>query len=192
MADKRSQRLRALAARRNLPATCREAYSQQICQHLADLPEMRGVRTILAYAASEDEADVSAFCRRAAEQGVRVAYPVSYPGGRMEARVPLDAESWERGRFGLLQPRTDRSALLAPEETDAVLIPCVAFDSACRRLGHGAGYYDRYLPQCRRARRIAVAFEAQKLAAVSVDDHDVPMQLVVTEQGVYRPAEPQG
>ena len=40
---------------------------------------------------------------------------------------------------------------------DLVLVPCTAFDAACRRVGKGKGYYDRYLPRCRNAVALGVA-----------------------------------
>lgn len=48
-----------------------------------------------------------------------------------------------------------------PQELDILLVPLVAFDEACNRMGHGRGYYDRYLPQCR-AKTIGIAFACQK------------------------------
>jgi 5-formyltetrahydrofolate cyclo-ligase len=79
------------------------------------------------------------------------------------------------------------SELVAPEEIDLVLVPCVAFDKNRNRLGHGAGYYDRYLPLCTRAKCIAVAFEAQRLPRVVTDAHDRRMDAVVTEKKIYLP-----
>ena len=60
-----------------------------------------------------------------------------------------------------------------------------AFDEAGRRLGMGAGYYDRYLPRCGKAKKILVAFDAQRLEQVYTEDCDVPMDAVVTETRVH-------
>jgi len=187
MADKQLQRAKARKNRRDIPAELRLMYSRQISHHLMQLPAVQTAKTIFSYAAAEDEVDLSVFHAAAAAEGKRIAFPVSYSGGRMEARLPEDADSWEIGRYGIAAPRVDRSRLIMPEELDLVLVPCVAFDEACRRLGHGAGYYDRYLPDCKRAVRVAVAFEAQKLPEVCTDTLDVPMQAVVTEARVYFP-----
>ena len=46
----------------------------------------------------------------------------------------------------------------------------------------GAGYYDRFLPQCRNADKILIAFEAQRLDRVCTEDSDVPMDAVITEE----------
>lgn len=186
-ADKQSQRAIALASRRDLPAGLRDAYSAQLCRTLTELPAVRRAKVILSYAAAEAEADLSVFHAWAKAQGKTVAFPVSFPGGVMEARVPAETEGWEIGRFGIASPRLERSELILPEALELVLVPCVAFDEACRRLGHGAGYYDRYLPRCTGAEFVAAAFEAQKLPEVTVDGHDMPMGAVVTERRVYLP-----
>ena len=67
-----------------------------------------------------------------------------------------------------------------------VLVPCVGFDGALRRLGHGMGFYDRYLARCRRAAAILTAFEAQRLERVPTEPHDRAFSVLVTERGVFR------
>ena len=46
----------------------------------------------------------------------------------------------------------------------------------------GAGYYDRFLPQCRNAVRILIAFEAQCLDRVCTEAFDLPVDAVITEE----------
>lgn len=181
--EKKIQRERCTAACRGLSAQQRAAFNAAICRHLTALPALRAAQTLLSYRATETEADLSAFHAWAAEQGKTLAFPVSYPGGRMEAYVPQGPESWERGRYGIWSPIRERSRLIPPEQLDAVILPCVGFDGRGRRLGHGGGYYDRYLPLCPQAQRILVAFEAQRLEAVAVDVHDQNAHEVVTELG---------
>ena len=79
-----------------------------------------------------------------------------------------------------------RSSTPSPEELDAVLVPCVGFDDTLCRLGHGMGYYDRYLPRCTRAAAILTAFEAQRLERVPTEPHDFSFRAAVTEKGVFQ------
>ncbi len=181
--EKELQRALALEHRRSLSEDVRRAHSAAICRHLAELPALQTARVIFSYMAVGEETDLATFHRWALEQGKTLAFPVSYPQGRMEAYVPKGPESWARGRYGILAPIPERSRRLDPRELDVVILPCVGFDAAGHRLGHGGGYYDRYLPQCPRAFWVLVAFEAQRLDAVAVDTHDQSAQAVVTESG---------
>ena len=181
--EKRDQRAACLARRDALSPGERATFSAAICRHLTELPALQAAKVIFSYMAAGTEADLVAFHRWALAQGKTLAFPVSYPQGRMEAYVPAGPESWARGRYGILAPIPERSRRLDPQELDAGILPCVAFDAAGRRLGHGGGYYDRYLPQCPKAVRVLVAFEAQRLDAVATDPHDQRAQALVTESG---------
>lgn len=175
-----------MAARGALSEEARRIRSAAVCRRLTELPEIAAARTILSYAALGTETDLAAFHAWAQREGKTVAFPVTQPGGIMYAAVPRSAESWTQGRFGLREPEPANSDPVAPELLDAVIVPCVAFDGQGRRLGHGAGYYDRYLPHCIHACCAAAAFEAQKLAQVCVNDLDIAMDIVVTEDRIYR------
>ena len=183
--EKAAQRLACLARRRALTPEDRAAHCAAVCRLLESLPELQSARTILSYATARDEVDLTAFHRWAAARGARLAFPISYPGGIMEAAVPHSPEDWVVGRYGLQVPVRERADILAPEELDAVLVPCVGFDAGGGRIGHGAGYYDRYLPRCAHAAVIAVAFEVQRVPQIVREPSDWLMDLVVTENGVF-------
>lgn len=183
--EKQAQRERCKTRLYGLFAKERAEYSTAICGYLMALPALQGVKMILSYRATELEADLSDFHAWALARGKTLAFPVSYPGGHMEAYVPQSPESWEQGRYGILSPIPERSRLVEPGELDAVILPCVGFDGQWRRLGHGGGYYDRYLPRCPRAVRVLAAFEAQRLERVETGTTDQSVHTLVTEQGVF-------
>ena len=77
-------------------------------------------------------------------------------------------------------------------EPDSLIVPVVAFDSACTRLGYGGGFYDRTL-QILRAKRaqtdrplVAVGFahSVQEHPAIPRDAHDQRLDAIVTEAGL--------
>ena len=47
--------------------------------------------------------------------------------------------------------------------------------------GMGAGYYNRFLPQCVNTKRIIAAIEVQRMESVFTDPWDVPMDDIFTE-----------
>ena len=67
----------------------------------------------------------------------------------------------------------------------AGVVPGVAFDQACRRIGRGGGHYDRMLAEMA-AWKIGVAFDFQVFGEVPYDTHDVAMDLVVTPTQTIR------
>ena len=177
---KAEQRRIARALRRALSPAERAANSAAICQRLLSLPEVRTARRILSYRALPDEVDLHAL---ETTPGVAIAYPRCLGGGVMEAYVPNGALL--PGPFGIEEPNPALSRLVAPGELDLVLVPCLAFDAERNRLGHGAGYYDRFLPRCRNAAILAVAFEAQRLERIVTEAHDRKMDAIVTEKAIY-------
>ena len=95
-------------------------------------------------------------------------------------------------RFGIPEPPLKHRRICLPWALDLVLVPLVAFDAHCNRLGMGGGYYDRTLSflrhRCvwRRPRLIGVGHECQRADRLPTRDWDVPLDMVITERRVYR------
>ena len=87
------------------------------------------------------------------------------------------------GAYGI--PIPEEGAYFTPQ---TILIPGVAFDDAGYRLGYGGGFFDRTLaalhprPLC-----LGIGFDAGRLATMSPESHDRPMDALVTESGVFLP-----
>ena len=131
------------------------------------------------------EVDLAGLAEQAARLGKTVAYPVCGENFTLTAAVP-GPDGWEMGAYGIRTPVLERAALIRPEALDLVLVPCTAFDAVCRRVGMGKGYYDRYLPRCRNAVALGVAFEAQRVPEAAADEQDWQLDGFVTERKVYR------
>ena len=182
---KRLQRKAGIAARNGLEAHTASAFSRDISNKLISAAYCK-VDTIFSYRAIRGEVELSLFHQWAASAGKRLAFPLCLEDGTMVAALPDSADAWETGRYGIQTPIASRSRILDPSDLDLVLAPCAAFDAARKvRCGMGGGYYDRYLPQCKRAVTIAVAFEAQRIDDLWVDDWDISLDHIVTEQNWY-------
>ena len=65
-------------------------------------------------------------------------------------------------------------------------MPLLGFDRHGTRLGYGGGYYDRTLAMLSKTPRlIGYAFASLELDHVPRDNHDIPLDAVVTDAG-YR------
>lgn len=91
-------------------------------------------------------------------------------------------------RIGLREPAA-AAPCLAPEEISALvqiaLLPGLAFARHTRhRLGYGGGFFDRFRALHPQVRAVGVGFACQVLDAVPHDERDIPMDLLVTEEGL--------
>ena len=175
MEDKKTQRKICLNARNSLSREERKRYSQIICEKL--IPYIRD-RKVLSYVPYSSEVDVSYI-----NADHPVAYPVIEEGYQMKAYIP-ENDIYSLNRYGIREPDIRYARYIAAEELDVIIIPCVGFDENRNRLGHGAGYYDRYLKDTK-ALKIIVAFEVQKLYEVISDENDIPADLIITEKNCY-------
>jgi len=88
------------------------------------------------------------------------------------------------GPFGLLEPNPKN------EEADlgsleVIFIPGLGFDVKGYRLGYGGGFYDRVLRETS-ALKVGVCYSFQLVESLPVEPHDVPVDLIITESGIFR------
>ena len=183
--DKQTQRDQAMAIRRAMSEEACARASAQICRNLMQIQEVQNARTVFSYLAVPKEADLSALHQWLAYRDCQIAFPVTLPNGIMHAFAPKSPWRFELTQFDIRSPVPEYATKISPEEIDLVLAPCVAFDEYCHRLGHGGGYYDRFLPKCKKAILIGIAFERQKLPELICGDLDIQMDYYVTESSVY-------
>ena len=156
---------------------------------LSGSPAARNASRIAAFVAVDAELDPGPFIAAAREAGRQIFLPVLGPRpGRLdfvraEAGTPLFPN-----RYGIPEPGPGQT--IGAQFLDLVLVPLVGFDEAGNRLGMGAGYYDRTFA-FRRGRRhwfgptlIGYAYECQRVDALPEMPWDVPLDGVVTEEGV--------
>ncbi len=92
------------------------------------------------------------------------------------------------GKYGILEPASIDRSLTIPEAAkliDLWIIPLVAFDENCRRLGYGGGYYDRFLEHAK-GHRLGIAFDFQKAENLNCESHDITMDGILTEIQLYQ------
>ncbi|MBC8325704.1 MAG: 5-formyltetrahydrofolate cyclo-ligase [Verrucomicrobia subdivision 3 bacterium] len=152
----------------------RTAASAAACNRLRDSKEFRSADTILIYAPLPDELDVSPLMT----DEKRFCFP-RYQANRLYVAAQVASKrELIPGKFGILEPPSDATEILAGEIA-LVILPGVAFDENCRRLGRGRGFYDRWLIDIA-GHKIGVGFDHQLIDAVPCELHDVKLDSVVT------------
>ncbi|MFP4634249.1 MAG: 5-formyltetrahydrofolate cyclo-ligase [Nitriliruptoraceae bacterium] len=181
--DKQALRASALAARRQLSRDERAAASARAVERLLELPELAGVRTVLLFAATRDELDVTGAVGQLHQRGARTLLP-RVRGDELELAAVGDLASLVLGYRGIREPA---GPAIDPEVVEVAVVPGVAFDPNGGRLGHGGGHYDRLLERLPTDTvRVGAAFACQIVPAVPREEHDQPVDLVVTEHRVHR------
>ena len=132
---------------------------------------------VAAYLARDGEVDLAPLINTLWQQGTAVALPVLADGGMFFAAYDID-ERLHGNRYGIPEPAQPR-----PVDPTVVLAPLVAFDDRGQRLGMGGGYYDRYFRASPTVRRIGIAHECQRVAALPAEPGDMPLDAVATERG---------
>jgi len=176
-----SERARLLAARLAIPPPVRRAKDVAIAANLEAILGDVGGRIVSAYQAIDGEPELDQLLGRLVASGARTALPVVVaPGRPLLFRAWTPGEPLERGIRGIAVPRPDAETVVP----DILIVPVVGFDSACHRLGHGGGFFDRTLAAMpHRPRVIGVGYAQAAIATIHPQPHDIPMHVVVTEHG---------
>jgi 5-formyltetrahydrofolate cyclo-ligase len=185
---RKNERARLLSERSALSEEALAELRLRIDHHLERaFPDL--VRGVLAFCwPYRNEYDVRHLAAALRRRGARTALPVV-----VAPKTPLIFLDWHPGvklAEGLLGiPYPVDSPEVIP---DRVLLPMVGWDSDGYRLGYGGAFFDRTLAALeKRPRVIGVTYEQAYLKTIHPQPHDIPMDFVVTERGVYR-REPQG
>jgi 5-formyltetrahydrofolate cyclo-ligase len=165
----------------------RATASRTIVQEVIALAAYRESSVVLAYASFGSELQTDGFVRSVLDQGKTLVLPkVNRAKAFLDLYEVEDPErDLEAGVWGIPEPRAGNRAV-GLDAVEFVLVPGVAFDSRGGRLGHGAGFYDKLLGSSdRRPYLVAGAFENQMVEKVPVDQHDVLMDMVISESEIY-------
>lgn len=147
-------------------------------------PKFSKAHVIFCFAGSPEkgEPDTRPIIEKALKQGKRVCVPLCRDEKNMDAVEITDFErDMTPGFYGILEPEAD-SSVVDPEEIDLALIPCVTCDKEGHRLGHGRGYYDRYLTKTR-CSAVLLCFSRlmTEPGSIPVDTHDLSIERVITD-----------
>ncbi len=184
-AAKAALRRRILAARWALPPARRAQDSSTARGRLIGLAPLRGVRTVLGYAAFGSELNIDAWLQELADAGLGVFLPFVDRDVLAVSRVRDLRADLAPGFRGVREPLAGRRPEGRIDRLDVAVVPGVAFDRFGARLGYGGGHFDRLLARLSpQTLVIGAAFDVQIVTKVPVEDHDQSVDLVVTPSRV--------
>ena len=117
---------------------------------------------------------------------MKVALPRVEPDSLgMEFFLWRDDQSLTQNMWGIPEPPPQQSILI--DERSLILIPGLAFDLRGNRLGHGKGYYDCFLARFPKLNKLAVVYDYQIFSKIPFEEHDIPVDAILTESGIRHP-----
>ena len=200
---RKSERRRLIAEREAVAPSQRAAWAQHIDAHLQrGFPQLAQACVAFCWP-YRGEYDARNLVRQLHQAGARIALPVVVASGS-----PLLFRQWTpdtpllSGPLDIPYPGA-QSPQLQPSH---VLLPVVGIDAAGYRLGYGGGYFDRTLaalaatgiatglatdpatpaPGKSAPLVIATGYELCRIPSIDPQPHDIPMDWLVTERGLYR------
>ena len=158
----------------------RPEWGMRLAGHVLGTTLIRPGAVVAGFWPLDNEIDIRPLLLALIGRGHDVLLPETPPRGQ-----PLIFRCWRPGvpmikeRFGSVRPDAPAA------DPTLLLVPLLAFDSRCNRLGYGGGYYDRTIAARPGIRTIGCAYAMQQVDAVPVLPHDAPLDAVATERGVH-------
>ena len=168
---------------RQLSQSYLDEASSRIETTLLNLYSWKRARTVFTYISVDVEPQTKGIINAALHDGKQVVVPRCIGSGVMEARAILSLDGLVPKSFGILEP-DETYPLVTMNDLDFVIAPCVAVDKKGNRLGHGGGYYDRYLKNVK-CPVVCLCFGRLLQEQLPAEDFDRPVDFFVTEQGLF-------
>ena len=177
--DKKSLRSRCSAIAKGLSPEERAGADRRILEQVLALPEYRKADILFVYVSMEGEPDTRELIRRALKGGKRVCVPRCLSRQEMAAAEITNLEALQPvPPYGILEPRPE-APVIPPAEIPLGIIPCVSAGPDGARLGHGAGFYDRFLQEAAGMKTVCLCYRAAASEEIPMERHDRFMDRVI-------------
>ncbi|WP_010678122.1 5-formyltetrahydrofolate cyclo-ligase [Bacillus timonensis] len=163
-----------------------EKWSLQITEQVLSLSEWKDANTIGITISGEYEVNTKYLIEKAWEVKKKVAVPKCDSKTKtMTFREITSFSQLEVVYYGLKEPIEAQTTEVLHNELDLLLVPGLSFVPNGYRLGHGGGYYDRYLSEYKGV-TLSMAFPVQLIDEIPVESFDIPVQKIVTNTKVIK------
>ncbi len=177
--DKTLLRKELLAKRKELSEEYRRAAGKSIQEQVLSSPEYAAARSLFVYVSMPGEPPTECIICRALADGKEVYVPKCVDGEMFAVRIH-STEEMQPGTMGIPEP-TCCAETKSADEFDLILVPCVSVSSDGCRLGHGGGYYDRFLTR-ERSNTLCLCFKHMLCENIPMEENDVRITRVISEK----------
>lgn len=137
-------------------------------------------KNILVYSDFKNEVKTDRVIDYLLKNGAAVYLPVCSCNEHTFAPVRIYSSDFEHkfNKYGIAEPVADGNGDV---QIDCALVPGIAFDEKCNRIGFGGGYYDRFLSDAD-IFKIGLCYDFQIVKEAEYGAFDVPMDTVISER----------
>ena len=167
----------------SIPQQVRESSSIAIQEKVLENDLVKEASTIFLYYALPDEVDTVLLLEKLSNRrGGKKKIILPVVEGDILILKEYIPEETVSGYQKIQEPTGN--VIINPADIDLAIIPGVAFDRQCNRMGRGKGFYDKLLPYLH-CPTIGLGFDFQIIEAVPCEAFDKPLDYVMTESTVY-------
>lgn len=181
--DKRVLREQVLSKRESLSRESKIQYDKEILNELIKSDIYKSAKKIFTYISFGSEVDTIEFIKYALNDSKEVYVPKTNKSIKEMIAVSIhNFNNMTVDKWGILEPSiVDKNQI--GEDFDLIIMPGVAFDRSCNRIGYGGGYYDKYISKHRgNAKLVALAYDVQIVDNIESEEHDIKPDKVVTNK----------
>ncbi len=164
----------ALLQKRELHKTAKED-ANRIKERFFSLPQIKKAESILLYYPHKNEVDTLPIISDLLKEGKIVLLPKVQGKDIIPIQIK-DLSNLKEGYAGIKEPEGNPVSV---DSIDVIIVPGVAFDKKGHRLGYGKGFYDRFLKKTK-GLKIGLAYDFQVIEELPSEEHDVPLDLIIT------------
>lgn len=186
-ARKSEIRQNALSRRDALSKKERAEKSAEIMDRLFDFANFLEAKIVMFYMSHKSEVETDKMVRRSLQMEKVIVLPlIDRKAGEI---VPFKVDDPDRdirvGYGGIREPDPHRCKLIPIPHIHLAIVPAIALDERGGRIGHGTGFYDRFIPELEiTTRKVALSFECQIVPQIPMEPHDRYIDIIITEERI--------
>jgi len=174
--------------RNNLPIWDRKKRSKIIAEKFVNTAYYINSNNILIYYPFRSEIEVTIIIRQALKNKKNIILPRVHDRKLKLFYIDNLKKQLEIGAYGIMEPTPGLCRAAKISGIDLVIVPGLVFDKNLNRLGYGGGFYDRLLPLIPvGVKKIALCFDIQVVDSIPVSEHDIKVDLLITDTNIYHP-----
>lgn len=179
MKSKEEIRVEILTKRLKQLPMMKNQRDKRIIETIDSIPEFINAKNILFYIPIHGEVDLTFLFEKYKDQKNFILPRVVKDSKELTLYIIKNLNDLEEGSFRIPEPKTNLKTT-SPDQLDCIILPGVAFAPDGHRIGYGQGFFDRMLKKTS-CLKIGVAYEFQIVENIPEEDHDVPVDRIVTE-----------